>query len=1686
MPSCGVLRGLRAAIAFLTSATITAAPCFAQPAPEAARSRSLSEATLTLVLDSVLLEGAGWTAIPRQSSDAQSITSTGVTLVAPLLSSRVYLQSDGHTEVVASVEAASDGAMLLIGPARRVLVRDLSLQSDGRSGWQITATVDDRVGEVVFRMLDAAVDIDSAAGRFALQGSLTANGTLQEMAPQGVVIGMLQIRGRLSGQSANPTTPSLSEPLPAIRRTSAMAGPDVIVGDLHEVSSYGASGGVSAYAVGTVSCNIGDAPLKWFSNTNQHPVIGQNVYRLVGGRFEQIGMGWLKHGFFALSETLCSSQCQSTNGTYLGVNCSDPYSSFLNGQQGNLGPRYQVNAHTGAFNYPPANPAYSGILPRRIQIPNTDLNPTFNVGALYFAEGQYVTPDDASAGNQNNNASFRRLTVTPNGPSYSLGVTGTTRRQKPAIRAWRENDPMVVEADVQVPDDGLFIVAGRVYPQIGGLWEYEYAVFNLNSHRSAKSFSVPVDPSATISGVGFHDINYHSGEPFSGTDWTSSVSNGFITWTTDDFSVNQNANALRWGTLYNFRFTINREPQTTDVTITLFRPGTPTDVTAPLVGPLVTLADCNDNGIADGLDIQNGTSQDCDGDNVPDECESFAVSPLEVASGLDQPVYVAAPPGDARLFIVEKPGRIRILSAGSVLPTPFLDISGMVDSAGGRGLLSVAFDPNYSVTKHLFVNYNNLNGDTVIARYQSSQNMNIANPASGVILKTISQDLSGHNGGQLQFGPDGYLYAGIGDGGGTSDPFNRAQDTGSLLGKLLRLDVHNPPTYIPDSNPFVGPGLPLDEIWAIGLRHPWRFSFDRESGDLYLADVGQSAREEINFQLPGAPGGRNYGWRCTEGTACTGLSGCVCNGLALTPPIHDYAHAGGDCSVVGGYAYRGCALPNFLGRYLYADGCSGRVGSFRMSNGVAVEHEDLTFQLSLSGGPIPSIVSFGENSDGELFIVSSAGSVYRIVPDPDGGAVCGNTVLEQGEFCDDGNTTPGDGCDENCSIETGPSNDRCSVPQAIADGIHPFDTNGAGTDGPLDAFDCTGDPEGLGADIWYCYTAPRTGSVTVSTCNGDLDTVISVYEGCDCPQAGESIACNNDACGQFGSASSVTFASTACSSYMIRVGGLFGLQGASELEATCTPPPLVFDCDGNGVEDADDILCGDQHDSNGNLIPDTCETDGDPIRGGRLYDNWWVENDSPAPVDDHPLWAYRPDQTSNSATGDTTWSCRECHGWDYKGVDGQYASGPHRTGFPGTLGTTLDAAELFDLLKQPSSNGGGPGVLNGHDFGTVLPDARINDLIAFLLVGAIDSATYIDDGSGNFNGNPATGQQYYTTAPSPACIVCHGPDGANINFGSPTNPEYVGTIAVENPWELLHKIRFGQPGAPMPSWMAGGGTPEGAADIGRYLQLNFPTDCTGNEHCDDQIACTSDSCDAFGRCLHDPDDLGCAGDGQFCNGLEVCDLDVGCTNAGNPCTDPLACNEAGQSCGCLPPVIVGVGPRYIALSPQADEPGIAMALVVTPICAGGEPKYVGPPFGPNNVALIVDNPQDAAYLTPSQWGPIVYISGTHIAPEIPYTISADCGVPQQPVLTAEAEITTSRWGDVGGPGGIGDGLTNVVDVGKVVDAIKELPGAPPLHQSDIYGCVPNQRIDVIDIGGVVDAVKGFSYRTGTNCPGPCW
>ncbi len=344
-----------------------------------------------------------------------------------------------------------------------------------------------------------------------------------------------------------------------------------------------------------------------------------------------------------------------------------------------------------------------------------------------------------------------------------------------------------------------------------------------------------------------------------------------------------------------------------------------------------------------------------------------------VTNNLFRPVAIThAGDGSGRLFITEQNGRIRVWDGTQLLPTPFLSISPLVSCCGERGLLSVAFHPGYETNGLFYVNYTRSgDGATVIARYSvSTTNANIAN-TNATILLTIPQPFSNHNGGQLQFGPDGYLYIGMGDGGDAEDPQNNGQRLDTLLGKMLRIDVDGAAPYaIPPDNPFVGVAGALPEIWSYGLRNPWRFSFDRLTGDLFIGDVGQYAYEEINFQPAGSPGGENYGWRLMEGFHCFNPTN-NCNDGSLTLPILEYSHSLGN-AVTGGYRYRGAQMPQFSGTYFYGDYGAGRIWG-ATNNGATWTTTELTNTAFL-------VSTFGEDEQGELYITHYAtnGALYRI------------------------------------------------------------------------------------------------------------------------------------------------------------------------------------------------------------------------------------------------------------------------------------------------------------------------------------------------------------------------------------------------------------------------------------------------------------------------------------------------------------------------------------------------------------------------------------------------------------------------------------------------------------------------------------------------------------------------------------
>ncbi len=410
------------------------------------------------------------------------------------------------------------------------------------------------------------------------------------------------------------------------------------------------------------------------------------------------------------------------------------------------------------------------------------------------------------------------------------------------------------------------------------------------------------------------------------------------------------------------------------------------------------------NGVAEGgEECDDGNTDPGDGCGATCRLESTtaictgvptvagtSLATVRVASGLSNPVYLAAPRLDPqRLFVVEQPGRIRIVKNGVLLPKPFLAIESKVKFSGEQGLLSVAFHPDYESNGRFFVYYVDDASQLTIARYHVSADPDRADPTSEKILLTIDHSAAtNHNGGQLQFGPDGFLYAATGDGGGGGDPFENGQSLGSLLGKQLRMDVdvESPPyRKAPAGNPFPGAGDPLSLVWAYGLRNPWRFSFDRATGELYTADVGQDAREEVDVQPP-ATGGLNYGWDVFEGRQCfepDPAPACPDPPTGFTMPVLEYDHGQG-CAIIGGYVYRGCRMPDLRGTYFYSDFCSAFVRTFTgIAGGDAQNLADRTAELDPPGAlAIDNPTSFGEDARGELYVVTQGGDVFMIVPGP--------------------------------------------------------------------------------------------------------------------------------------------------------------------------------------------------------------------------------------------------------------------------------------------------------------------------------------------------------------------------------------------------------------------------------------------------------------------------------------------------------------------------------------------------------------------------------------------------------------------------------------------------------------------------------------------------------------------------------
>lgn len=359
---------------------------------------------------------------------------------------------------------------------------------------------------------------------------------------------------------------------------------------------------------------------------------------------------------------------------------------------------------------------------------------------------------------------------------------------------------------------------------------------------------------------------------------------------------------------------------------------------------------------------------------TPDAATSTASHTMrleQVGDRFQAPVHVASPAGDPRLFVVEQAGRIRVVKSGVASATPFLDITSRVKSGGEQGLFSVAFHPNYRANGFFFVDFTDKHGDTHIERFKVSANADVADSASSLLILKIAQPYGNHNGGLVMFGPDGMLYIGMGDGGSGGDPKANGQNRNALLGKILRINVSRTEPYsIPVGNPYANGAEGKPEVWATGIRNPWRFAFDRAAGLLYIADVGQGEIEEVDV-VKSSRAGVNYGWNIMEGEACyRPSSNCNKDGLEL--PALSYRHVANACSITGGFVYRGSRIPSIVGHYFYSDYCAGWIHSFKYENGTATGKREWTIP------DIGHVVSFGEDSSGELYVVSESGKIWRM------------------------------------------------------------------------------------------------------------------------------------------------------------------------------------------------------------------------------------------------------------------------------------------------------------------------------------------------------------------------------------------------------------------------------------------------------------------------------------------------------------------------------------------------------------------------------------------------------------------------------------------------------------------------------------------------------------------------------------
>ena len=534
-----------------------------------------------------------------------------------------------------------------------------------------------------------------------------------------------------------------------------------------------------------------------------------------------------------------------------------------------------------------------------------------------------------------------------------------------------------------------------------------------------------------------------------------------------------------------------------------------------------------------------------------------------LATGLSRPVLVTNDGVNPDwIYVVEQrsgsTGRIKILNrTNGTLISTFLSVSGL-NTGSEQGLLGLCFDPDYENNGYLYVNYT-ANNTTYVTRYtRSSSNPQAADASSATVIYSVSQPYTNHNGGWIDFGPDGYLYISTGDGGSGGDPGNRAQNLGNQLGKMLRIDVSSLPYSIPASNPFG------TEIWSYGIRNAWRCGFDRDTGDLWIGDVGQNAWEEVDFQPADSAGGENWGWRCYEGDHSYNTSGCPGSGT-MSFPIWEYSHGGSPfrCSITGGYVYRGTSMPWLDGTYFFADYCSNQIWSLRYDGSNVSDYTERTNELSPNAGAIGAISSFGEDYYGELYICDLNGEVFSIRPDQPTGACCFSEQCvpnQTAATCDNvGGVYQGDGvdcADVNCA--TPPSNDDCGNAVAAGEGDTSFDTDNATDSGYTES--CT-----FGQDVWFKFDPLYDGTMLASVTGVLFDPEVGLYVG-NCPTGNfQAVSCGD---------TSFIYSVNESSSYWFRIGNDSNDTGSGTLSISVIPnkEECPGDCDGNGERNVNDLL----------------------------------------------------------------------------------------------------------------------------------------------------------------------------------------------------------------------------------------------------------------------------------------------------------------------------------------------------------------------------------------------------------------------------------------------------------------------------------------------------------------------------------